>query len=130
WSEGGVGFGRRCRRSGFGGGGCFTALWGATGRLLITLRTPVPAPLSSAGRARAGSLFTVPFRVAVAALTLTWMFWPLSADSALMRFWISVAISWSLRGAGAGAAAGGGGARGGSFGAGGNWFSPHATRRR
>ena len=89
-----------------------TARWGATVRLLMTVRTPVAAPLSAAARARAASLFTVPFRVAVAAFTLTWMFWPLSADSALMRFWISLAISWSLRGAGAGAAAGVGAACG------------------
>jgi hypothetical protein len=38
------------------------------------------------------------------------MFCPFNADSASMRLWMSLAISWSLRGGGAGfvAAAGGG----------------------
>jgi hypothetical protein len=76
----------------------------------MTVRTPEAAPLSAAASARAASLFTVPFRVAVPAFTFTLMFWPFNADSASMRLWMSLAISWSLRGVGAGVAAAGGGA--------------------
>jgi hypothetical protein len=59
----------------------------------MTVRTPSAAPLSAAANARAASLFTVPFRVTVAAFTLSLMFCPFNADSASIRLWTSFAIS-------------------------------------
>ena len=71
----------------------FTARCGVTVKLLMTVRTPAAAPLSAAASARAASLFTVPFRVAVPPFTLTLMFWPFNADSASIRLCMSLAIS-------------------------------------